>query len=316
MSATPPLLTDDRIRAAYSEGAGIYRILPQAVAVPQSVEELAALVGWAKESRTPLVPRGAGSGMTGGNVGRGVIVDFSQGFRQLTVDPAQRVARAGASVTWAQINEAARGFGLRLPPDPSSGAFATSGGMGSTNAAGPRSLRYGSVRRWIDALDIVDAEGKARTVRRGGGDGPWHLTPDTRHLVDRHFPRTRKNSSGYALDAFAESGDELDLLIGSEGTLAVIAGVSWRLDPILPDVAGVGLGFGSLEALGDAVPYLLALNPSAVELLDRTILSFVEEAGVTLPAGLASLLLVEFERETAPAARAAVEPTRLIARRP
>ena len=115
MSATPPLLTDDRIRAAYSEGAGIYRILPQAVAVPQSVEELAALVGWAKESRTPLVPRGAGSGMTGGNVGRGVIVDLSHGFHQLTVDPAQRVARAGASVTWAQINEAARGFGLRLP---------------------------------------------------------------------------------------------------------------------------------------------------------------------------------------------------------
>src|SRR5206468_2030996 len=127
--------------------------------------------------------------------------------------------------------------------------------------------------------------------------------PDTRHLVDRHFPRTRKNSSGYALDALAESGDELDLLIGSEGTLAVITGVSWRLDPILPDVAGVALGFGELEALSDAVPYLLALNPSAVELLDRTILSFVEEA---LPAGLACLLLVEFERETAMAARGVV----------
>jgi len=306
VSGTPPLLTDPRVRAAYSEGAGIYRILPQAVAVPHSVEEVAALVRWAAASRTPLVPRGAGSGMTGGNVGRGVIVDLSQGFRELTVDPAQRVARAGASVTWGQINEAARGYGLRLPPDPSSGAFATAGGMASTTAAGPRSLRYGSVRRWIDALEIVDAGGTARTVRRGGGDGPWHLAPDTRHLVDRHFPRTRKNSSGYALDAFAESGDELDLLIGSEGTLALTTHVTWRLEPVLPDVAGVALGFGVLEALGDAVPYLLALNPSAVELLDRTILSFVEEAGVILPAGLACLLLVEFERETAPAARGVV----------
>ena len=302
----PALLTDPRVRAAYSEGAGIYRVVPQAVAVPQSVEELAAVVRWAAESRTPLVPRGAGSGMTGGNVGRGVIVDLSQSFRELTVDPAHRVARAGASVTWAQINEAARGFGLRLPPDPSSGAFATAGGMASTNAAGPRSLRYGSVRRWIDALDIVGADWHARTVRRGGGAGPWHLTPDTRSLVDRYFPRIRKNSSGYALDAFDESGDELDLLIGSEGTLALITHVSWRLEPVLPDVAGVALGFGTLEALGDAVPYLLALNPSAVELLDRTILSFVEEAGLSLPSGLACLLLVEFERETAPAARGVV----------
>src|SRR5439155_6985010 len=122
-------------------------------------------------TRTPLVPRGAGSGMAGGNVGRGVIVDLGHGFHALTVDPARRLARAGASVTWAEINAAARGLGLRLPPDPSSGAFATSGGMVSTNAAGPRSLRYGSVRRWIDALEIVGANGEPRTVHRGGGAG-------------------------------------------------------------------------------------------------------------------------------------------------
>jgi len=162
------------------------------------------------------------------------------------------------------------------------------------------------VRRWVDAVEMVGADGKSRVVRRGSGAGPWHPTPDTRHLVDQHFPRTRKNSSGYALDAFAQSGDELDLLVGSEGTLAFITQVHWRLEPILPDVAGVALGFGELEALSDAVPYLLALNPSAVELLDRTILSFVEEAGVVLPAGLACLLLVEFERETAAAARGVV----------
>ena len=309
VSATPALLTDDRIRAAYSEGAGIYRILPQAVAVPGSVAELSALVRWAAETRTPLVPRGAGSGMTGGNVGRGVIVDVSQRFRELTVDPVRRLARADASVTWAEVNAAARGFGLRLPPDPSSGAFATSGGMIATNAAGPRSLRYGSVRRWVEAVEIVDARGDIRRVARGAGWGmrdAFALAQDKRRLIATRFPRTRKNSSGYALDAFAESGDELDLLVGSEGTLAFVTQVQWRLEPILPDVAGVALGFGELEALGDAVPYLLALNPSAVELLDRTILSFVEEAGVTLPAGLACLLLVEFERETAAAARGVV----------
>ncbi|HKC40214.1 MAG TPA: FAD-binding oxidoreductase, partial [Gemmatimonadales bacterium] len=166
--STPALLTDARIRAAYAEGAGIYRIVPKAVAIPQDTAELAALVRWARDTGTPLIPRGAGSGMPGGNVGAGVIVDLSRGFTELNVDPHTRIARAGASVTWAQVTDAAKPYGLRLPPDPSSGAFATSGGMVATNAAGPRTVRYGSVRRWIDAVEIVGADGEARTVRRGG----------------------------------------------------------------------------------------------------------------------------------------------------
>jgi len=294
--STPNLLTDPRSRAAYAEGAGIYRIVPSAVAIPADVPELAALVRWAAETRTPLIPRGAGSGMPGGNVGAGVIVDLSRGFTDLTLDPRTRIARAGASVTWGQATEAARAYGLRLPPDPSSGAFATSGGMVATNAAGPRSIRYGSVRRWVEAVEVVEANGEVRTVRRGSGT--QHAIPDTRHL---QFPNTRKNSSGYALNHFAESGDELDLLIGSEGTLALVTAVHWRLDPILPDLAGVALGFSDLAALAEAVPFLIALNPSAIELLDASLLRLIPNAPVH-----AVLLLVEFERETSAAARGVV----------
>jgi FAD/FMN-containing dehydrogenase len=293
---TPTLLTDARIRATYAEGAGIYRIVPAAVAIPRDVDELAALVRWAAETRTPLIPRGAGSGMPGGNVGSGVIVDLTQGFPQLTIDPGRKLAAAGASVTWAALNDAARQYGLRLPPDPSSGAFATCGAMVATNAAGPRSVKYGSVRRWVEAVEVVEADGEVRTVRRGGGTR--YPVPDTRHLT---FPKTRKNSSGYALDRFAESGDELDLLIGSEGTLAFVTAVHWRLDPIPPDHAGAVLGFGDLAALAEAVPYLLSLNPSAVELLDASLLRLIPNAPVH-----AALLLIEFERETGAAARGVV----------
>ena len=300
------LLTDPRIRAAYAEGAGIYRIVPAGVAVPQAVEELQHLVRWAVDTGTPLVPRGAGSGMPGGNVGPGVIVDLSQAFHRVAPDWSRRTVWAGASVTWADVNDAARPFGLRLPPDPSSGAFATSGGMVATNAAGPRSLQYGSVRGWVEAVQIVTGDGEARTVSRGGGAGPWHLTPDTRHLVTHGFPKTRKNSSGYAFDRFAESGDELDLLIGSEGTLAFITAVQWRLAPLPPHVAGAALGFTSLEAVGAAVHNLVALNPSAVELLDRTFLAWAGHARARLPEGLDALLLVEFDRDTPASARGAV----------
>ncbi|MGH7548723.1 MAG: FAD-binding oxidoreductase, partial [Gemmatimonadales bacterium] len=277
------------------------------VAVPRRVDELQQIVRWAADTGTPLVPRGSGSGMPGSNVGRGVVVDLSQGFRWMAPDWAHRSVWVGASVTWGEVSDAARPFGLRLPPDPSSGAFATSGGMVATNAAGPRSVRCGSVRPWIEAVEIVGADGEAHRVSRGAGGGErFRLEPGARRLVAERFPRTRKNSSGYALDRYAESGDELDLLIGSEGTLAVITAVRWRLEPIPPDRAGAALGFGSVEALAEAVPHIVALNPSAVELLDRTLLELVREAGADIPEGVDGLLLLEFERDTAAAARGAV----------
>ena len=311
MKPTPPLLTDPRIRAAYSEGAGIYRIVPTAVAVPRGVEELQEVVRWAGATGTPLVPRGAGSGMAGGSVGRGAVVDLSQGFHWTAPDWARRRLWAGASVTWAELAAAARPFGLRLPPDPSSGAFATSGGMAATNAAGPRSVRCGSARSWIEAIEIIDAEGNARRIAKGAGSGErFVLSPDQRRLVEARFPKTRKNSAGYALNHFADSGDELDLLVGSEGTLAFITAVEWRLEPIPVDVAGAALGFADLRQLAEAVPYLVSLNPSAVELLDRTLLDVVRDAGappsVDVPEGLEGLLLIEFERETQAAARGVV----------
>jgi FAD/FMN-containing dehydrogenase len=303
---TPLLLSDLRTRASYSEGAGIYRILPQAVAVPGDIHELRRLVTWASETRTPLVPRGAGSGMPGGNVGPHVIVDV-RAFRGIEIDAARRRARVGAATTWADLNASARAHGLRLPPDPSSGAFATSGGMVSTNAAGPRTVRYGSVRPWVSAIEVVGADGKARWVTRGGGSGEWYTpSADALRQVAARFPRTRKNSAGYALDVYAQSGDEVDLFIGAEGTLGFITSVEWRLDPIPPDTAGAALGFRDLAALGEAVSLLLALDPSAVELLDATLLSLIGDAGGAVPAGLACLLLVEFERETGPAARGVV----------
>jgi len=296
------LVTDARVRAAYAEGAGIYRILPAAVALPENQDDVVALVRQARESHLALIPRGAGSGMPGGNVGSGVIVDLSAGFSDLVIDPHRRTARAGASVSWAEVNAAAEPYGLRLPPDPSSGAFATSGGMVATNAAGPRTVRYGSIRGWVEALEVVEADGTERLVERGAGSGrKFALTADGRRLIADRFPKTRKNSSGYALDRFAESGDEIDLLIGSEGTLAIITAVHWRLDAIPPDVAGAALGFADLESMAEAVPYLLSLNPSALELLDETLLQFVSDAPK-----VACLLLVEFERETAAAARGAV----------
>ena len=310
--------TDERARAAYAEGAGIYRIVPLGVCLPADRDDVVSLVRWASDHRVPLVPRGAGSAMGGGNVGEGVVVDLTRLPRLLEVRPAERVAVTSANVTLTELNLAADPHRLRLPPDPSSGRFATLGGMVSTNAAGARTVRYGSVRRWVAGLELVTATGEVLELRRGGGGGSsatvrrfeTEVAPAitaAHGLVAARFPRTRKNSSGYALEDWLASRDLLDLVIGAEGTLGFVTRVTWRLDAQPAHRAGLRVELRSLDDLVKVVAALLACEPSAVELLDRTFLDLIRhtEVGEGLAAAEA-ILLVEIERDDARSLREAV----------
>ena len=299
--------TDDVARALYAEGAGIFRILPQAVAVPADGDDLARLVRWAAAEGVALVPRGAGSGMPGGNIGPGVVVDLSRAFRDApSVDAEARTARCGATVTYQALNAAAAGFGLRLPPDPSSGAFCTLGGMVATNAAGAHTVKYGAMRRWVRALEYVTADGEtgrtgAQTHRRTAAEERFlrDVAPAIRErgaALAAAMPHTTKNSAGYALDAYAESGRTTDILTGSEGTLAFITGVQVALAPLPEERSTALVTLRSVDDVGPAVLALLPFGPSAVELLDRTYLDFVRGAVQRrVPAGTEAVLLVEFE---------------------
>jgi FAD/FMN-containing dehydrogenase len=323
----PLISTSARHRAAYSEGAGIYRIIPAGVALPGSLPELRSLVRWAAASGTGLTARGAGSGIPGNGVGPGIIVDLRERMpRELQVDAATATARTSASVTQAELNRAAAAHGLRLPPDPSSSGWATLGGMVSTNAAGARTVKYGPARPWVLGLEVVTADGEVGWMRRqpaAGPSGPALAALDRFHrdaapaiegaaaTIAARFPRVRKNTAGYALDQWLASRDDLDLLVGAEGTLGLITTIEWRLAPVPAARAGLRLSLGSLDALEDTVRALVALGPSAVELLDRTFLDLVTLAGQAaerpdLPAGTEAVLLVEFEGESAAALRSVV----------
>lgn len=309
--------TDARARAAYAEGAGIFRMIPAAVCVPAGTDDIVSLVRWAGAQGAALVPRGAGSGMGGGNVGEGVMVDLTGFPRRLEIDPGRRRALASASVTLAELNARAQDSGLRLPPDPSSAKWATVGGALSTNAAGARSVRYGSVRRWVEAIEMVTADAEVVELRRGTPNGKTPLVgcralerfgleadpaiKEAAHLVAARYPRTRKNSAGYALDAYLASGDVLDLVIGAEGTLGIVTAVEWRLDHQPSLQAGLRVTLSSLDVLAEAVAALLQHHPSAVELLDRSFLEVVGEHGAE------AMLLVEIEGTDAETVRAAVD---------
>ena len=307
---------DLRARAAYAEGAGIFRIVPRAVCRPLDAADLSVLVRWAAERGVPLVPRGAGSAMSGSSVGPGVLVDCT-GLAEgavLEIDPATRRARTGAPVPLGVLNAAAARHGLRLPPDPSSARWATAGGVTGTNAAGARTVKYGSVRRWIDGVRLVTADGERQWLRRAG-PGPARFEAEAAPaihaaaaLVLERWPRTRKNSAGYALDAYLASGDALDLVIGAEGTLGFVTEVEWRLDALPARTAALRVALESLGALSAVVGALAPFAPSAVELLDETFLRLVaptlDGPLGALARSVGALVLVELEGDD-PAALAA-----------
>lgn len=302
---------DERARAAYAEGAGIYRIVPRAVAIPSTTRALVELVRWAVSEGVALVPRGSGSGMPGGNVGDGVVVDLTAlDGAPLSVDRSSHRARAGAAVRLGELDQVTEPMGVRMPVDPSSARFATVGGAVSTNAAGSRSVRYGPVRRWVSGLSLVTAGGELIRLDRGRESKDPAVLRIAEEIattlrlgrwrVATAFPRTRKNTAGYALDAYIESGDLIDLVIGAEGTLGLVTEVEWRLEPIPTGRAGVRATLRDLKRLSHCLPALLELTPSRLEFLDSTFLHFVSDVIRQMPRGDrlvngAALLMVEFE---------------------
>jgi FAD/FMN-containing dehydrogenase len=311
-----PFRSDATARALYAEGAGIFRIIPAAVAAPLDIEDVVALVRWARETATSLVPRGVGSGMAGHNVGPGVVVDLSRSFPgEPVVDAAARTARVGASVAYRTVTGAAQRHSLRLPPDPSSGAFCTIGGMAACNAAGSHTVKYGAMRAWVRGLEFVTADGE---VGRTGTPEELRTLAEQRFLRDvapdirlawealaARSPAVRKNSSGYDLLPPADGDWVTNLLVGSEGTLAIITAVDVALAPLPEQVSTLLV---ALRDLGDVAPAIDALDPfgpAAVELLDRTYLDFVRAAAhARIPVGTEAVLLVELESDGRAAAQA------------
>ena len=299
---------DETARAVYSEAAGITQLLPSAVAVPTDAEDVQALLRWASREKVAITPRGSGSSMAGGAVGRGVVMDLSRLDSIGDVDSQRRTIRVGPGAICAKANDRAAKAGLRLPVDPSSANFCTIGGMAATNASGAHSLSFGSMRAWVESADCVFADGSRGIIRRGTQVPPnVPAIGEFLHTLQSRMPTlstrekfvhkgVRKDSSGFGVGAYAESGDMLDLLIGSEGTLAVFVGLEIRLTTIPEAISSVLAEFDSLESAVAASQKATAFGAAACELLDKT---FLEFAG-TFSAGSTpeAVLLAEIEADT------------------
>ena len=283
---------DDYTRHLFSRDASMYAIVPAAVAFPRSADDVAAAVTVAREHGVPVLARGAGTSLAGQCVGPGLVLDLSRHLsRVVALDRDGATALVEPGVVQDQLNEAARPYGLMFGPDTSTGNRATIGGMVGNNSAGSGSVRYGMTIDHVRALDVVLADGTqarlapvdearrslladpATLAGRIHRDLPALLTTYA-HAIATGYPPHWRRAGGYRLDRLASAApfDPSRVVVGSEGTLAVVTAVQVALVP-RPAHTSYAVGhFRSVAAAVDAVEDALACGPSQVELIDRTIL--------------------------------------------
>ena len=269
---------DNQTLQLYATDASPYQIEPLAVAFPKTIKQAAHVIQAALVAGVPVIPRGAGTGLSGGAIGEGLIVDFARHNRQiLEFDPERRVVRVSAGVVLDQLNLFLHPHGFRFGPDVATSSRATLGGMIANDSSGSHTPVYGTTGQHVLSLDIVMADGKCTKI----GAGQPALQPQ-RHLVDdltalnslqieeRFPPGLLKRWPGYGLARALEQPDNLvPILCGSEGTLAGIFSAELNVVP-LPAERGVGLlFFDSVTAAMQATEALLDLSPAAIEHIDR-----------------------------------------------
>ncbi|MBM4129925.1 FAD-binding protein, partial [bacterium] len=258
---------------------------PLAVALPATAGEAARVVALCAAAGVPVVPRGAGTGLSGGAVPPdGAVVLVATRLRELgAVDVACGAVRAGPGVLNAVVSRHAAPHGLHFAPDPSSQAASTIGGNIAENAGGPHCLSVGVTAHHLRALSWCDAEGRA-----------WDTGPPV---------------------ALQRGLDLRSLLCGSEGTLGVVTGAWLQLVPPPRSEQTLLAAFPALDAATEAVPQLLqaGLLPAAVEIIDQAMVWTVEAAfGLGLPGDVEAVAIVELAGETEAADRQAARAEELL----
>jgi len=272
---------DNLTRQLYATDASIYQLEPVGVAFPRNVRQAGALIDAAVQTGIPVIPRGAGTGLVGGAIGEGLVIDFSRYNRQITdLDLERRTVRVESGVVLDQLNKFLRPHGFCFGPDVATSARATVGGMIANNSSGAHTPVYGTTADHVRELEIVMGDGRVLAV------GPKHDTlRKQRELVadlvyfhaleiaERLPGGLLKRRPGYGLARCAREPDNLNhLLCGSEGTLAAITAAELRIVP-LPKERGLGLiFFASVAEAMQATVELLDLKPAAIEHLDRLLL--------------------------------------------
>lgn len=315
------VLFDAGSRGRYATDASIYQIMPVGVLVPRTARDVALAIDIARDLQVPVLARGGGTSQCGQTTGAALVIDNSKHLRRvLEVDVQARTATVEPGLVLDHLNAQLKPHGLWYPVDVSTSAQATLGGMAGNNSCGSRSIAYGNMvhnvlgaQAWLSDGELVTFGPVAGLSGRAAA-----IADHVRRLAAQHsaeiatrWPKVMRRVAGYNLDIFYNQSERpytvdgsvnlAHLLVGSEGTLAVTRSLTLQLAE-LPRAKVLGIvNFPSFHAAMDAAQHIVKLGPTAVELVDRTMIELalanpafrptVETALIGKPA---AILLVEF----------------------
>jgi len=303
------VLFDAASRGRYATDASIYQVDPVGVVVPADEADVVATIELAREMRVPILPRGGGTSQCGQTVGEALVIDNSRHLNAITAFDAQAMTvEVQPGVVLDQLNAYLRPHGLWFPVDVSTSAQATLGGMAGNNSCGSRSIAYGNMVHNVLGIDAILSDGvsehfgpfgvdAARPMSSGRSgqlvSGLFALGARERDEIERVWPKVLRRVGGYNLDVFHPQSERpytadgsvnlAHLLVGSEGTLAYFRRLKLRLAP-LPKARVLGVvNFPTFWAAMDSTQHIVKLGPSAVELVDRTMIELARENPVFRP---------------------------------
>jgi len=311
-------------RALYATAACMYKIIPTGVVYPKSAADVVATVKFAMEHGLSLTARGAGSSLVGQAVNSGIILDFSRYMTQIIAyDPDTETVRVQPGVIYGDLNRYLKPFGRYFPPDPSSGEYCTIGGMVANNAAGSHSVKNGFTIDYLEALQVVlhdgaitklqsqqvpflqeGKHGKNRNSSQSIAQTVFKILDKNKALIEQHTPKVKKNSSGYRLEKLLDEGsiNLAKLFCGSEGTLGLITEITLKVKTPPRFKTLTIVNFDRLEEAAESIHPILAIAPSAVEMMEKKAIETVRAYRPDLldfyPPGLESQLYVEFDGDS------------------
>ena len=313
------VLFDAFSRGRYSTDASIYQIMPIGVVVPRTEDDAVCALQIAAEAGVPILSRGAGTSQCGQTVGEALVIDHSKYLGGvIELDNEARTVCVQPGIVLDHLNKYLRPHRLFFPVDPSTADRATLGGMAGNNSCGTRSLRYGNMVHNVRAIDAVLASGESMRFGAVPADLDGFAAParyvelvrKVRALHEREaaeiaarYPKLLRRVAGYNFDTVSPDGHNMaQLLVGSEGTLAMFRRLHLELQPTLAHKVLAICHFPRFRDAMDATRHIVALHPAAVELVDRTMIELARDIAAFRPVvercikgDPDAILLVEFD---------------------
>jgi FAD/FMN-containing dehydrogenase/Fe-S oxidoreductase len=311
-------------RALYATDASPYEITPLGVVLPKNADDIRVVLEVANTFGVPVLPRGAGTSLAGQTVAEAIVVDVSKYLRRvLALDVEARTVTVEPGIVRDHLNAHLAPHGLQFTPDVATTNRANVGGMVANNSSGTRSIKYGKTVDQVVAMTVMLADGTVVILReiddallatklaKEGREGDVYRT--VHRIVREHeaeiearFPKVMRRVGGYNLDELTKGRpfNLAKLVCGSEGTLAFILDVTLRLHPVPARRCLTMLHFDTLVGALEAVPFITAHGPSAVEILDRDMFALggrnpaIRPLMSWLQGDPAAVLAVEFDGDT------------------